>query len=82
MAVVEGWQGRFFEDFVVGDVYQHPLGRTVGAHDGAAVPAQHLGGVRHHASKQVSIPIVSLLRTLLQARQSTSTAPLRNRNDD
>jgi itaconyl-CoA hydratase len=21
--------GRFFEDFVVGDVYQHPLGRTI-----------------------------------------------------
>jgi itaconyl-CoA hydratase len=25
----EGWQGRFYEDFVVGDVYRHPLGRTV-----------------------------------------------------
>ncbi len=24
-----GWTGRFFEDFEVGDVYQHPLGRTV-----------------------------------------------------
>ena len=24
-----GWQGRFFEDFSVGDVYQHPLGRTI-----------------------------------------------------
>jgi itaconyl-CoA hydratase len=23
------WQGRFFEDFNVGDVYQHPLGRTI-----------------------------------------------------
>ncbi len=29
MAVREGWRGRFFEDFEVGDVYQHPLGRTV-----------------------------------------------------
>ena len=29
MAIKEGWQGRFFEDFEVGDVYQHPLGRTV-----------------------------------------------------
>jgi acyl dehydratase len=29
MATTEGWQGRFFEDFTVGDVYQHPLGRTV-----------------------------------------------------
>jgi itaconyl-CoA hydratase len=23
------WQGRYFEDFAVGDVYRHPLGRTV-----------------------------------------------------
>ena len=29
MALKEGWRGRFFEDFEVGDVYPHPLGRTV-----------------------------------------------------
>ena len=29
MAVKEGWKGRVFEDFEVGDVYVHPLGRTV-----------------------------------------------------
>ena len=29
MPVKAGWTGRFFEDFTVGDVYQHPLGRTV-----------------------------------------------------
>ncbi len=29
MAVKQGWGGRVFEDFEVGDVYQHPLGRTV-----------------------------------------------------
>lgn len=29
MTVREGWKGRFFEDFEVGDVYEHPLGRTV-----------------------------------------------------
>ncbi len=29
MAVKEGWRGRFYEDFEVGDVYEHPLGRTV-----------------------------------------------------
>ena len=29
MTVHTGWQGRFYEDFVVGDVYEHPLGRTV-----------------------------------------------------
>jgi itaconyl-CoA hydratase len=27
--LVEGWQGRFYEDFAVGDVYKHPYGRTV-----------------------------------------------------
>jgi acyl dehydratase len=27
--VKEGWRGRFFEDFEVGDIYEHPLGRTV-----------------------------------------------------
>jgi len=29
MTTKEGWHGRFFEDFEVGDVYQHQLGRTV-----------------------------------------------------
>ena len=29
MATHQGWIGRFFEDFVEGDVYEHPLGRTV-----------------------------------------------------
>ena len=27
--LVEGWQGRFYEDFAVDDVYKHPYGRTV-----------------------------------------------------
>jgi itaconyl-CoA hydratase len=35
MTVKEGWQGRFFEDFEVGDVYEHPLGRTVTTTDNA-----------------------------------------------
>jgi acyl dehydratase len=29
MTTHAGWQGNFFEDFVVGDIYDHPLGRTV-----------------------------------------------------
>jgi len=29
MSIKEGWRGRFFEDFTIGDSYQHPLGRTV-----------------------------------------------------
>src|SRR3989442_8768646 len=33
MAIKPGWAGRVFEDFQVGDVYEHPLGRTVVAAD-------------------------------------------------
>ena len=29
MAKRDGWTGRVFEDFQVGDVYEHPLGRTI-----------------------------------------------------
>jgi len=33
MPITTGWTGRLFEDFEVGDVYQHPLGRTIIAAD-------------------------------------------------
>jgi itaconyl-CoA hydratase len=33
MATKPGWTGRVFEDFEAGDVYEHPLGRTVLAAD-------------------------------------------------
>ena len=33
MAVKKGWTGRVYEDFEVGDIYIHPLGRTVLATD-------------------------------------------------
>lgn len=29
----DGWQGRFYEDFEIGDLYQHPLGRTISEAD-------------------------------------------------
>src|SRR3954452_16565448 len=29
MAIKAGWTGRVYEDFEVGDVYRHPLGRTI-----------------------------------------------------
>ncbi len=35
MTVKEGWRGRFFEDFEIGDIYEHPLGRTVTTTDNA-----------------------------------------------
>src|SRR6266403_144241 len=33
MAIKPGWEGRFFEDFEVGDVYRCRLGRTVTEND-------------------------------------------------
>jgi len=33
MPIKQGWTGRVFEDFEVGDIYLHPLGRTVLAAD-------------------------------------------------
>lgn len=33
MAIKQGWTGRVFEDFEVGDIYEHPMGRTVIAAD-------------------------------------------------
>ena len=33
MASKPGWTGRVFEDFAVGDIYEHPLGRTLLAAD-------------------------------------------------
>lgn len=35
MTMVPSWRGRFFEDFTVGDMYRHPLGRTVTQTDNA-----------------------------------------------
>ena len=29
MTVKPGWEGRYYEDFEVGDIYRHPLGRTI-----------------------------------------------------
>ena len=29
MAIKPGWRGRVFEDFEAGDVFEHPLGRTI-----------------------------------------------------
>ena len=33
MPIKQGWTGRVYEDFEVGDIYVHPLGRTITAAD-------------------------------------------------
>lgn len=42
MQIKQGWRGRVFEDFTVGDIYPHALGRTITACSGdSPVPACH-----------------------------------------
>ncbi len=33
MPIKQGWEGRCYEDFEVGDIYVHPLGRTINSAD-------------------------------------------------
>jgi itaconyl-CoA hydratase len=33
MTIKPGWRGRFYEDFEAGDIYRHPLGRTISEAD-------------------------------------------------
>jgi itaconyl-CoA hydratase len=33
MTIKNGWDGRYFEDFEAGDIYPHPLGRTLTQND-------------------------------------------------
>ena len=70
MSVKTGWEGRFFEDFEVGDEYRHPLGRTVTQHDNIwftlltqNVAAVHFDG--HYAAKtEFGKPLVNSCFTL------------------
>ena len=70
MAVKEGWRGRFFEDFEVGDVYEHPLGRTVTTTDNAwfTLLTQNTAAIhfdRHYAAQtKFGRPLVDSTFTL------------------
>ena len=70
MALKEGWRGRFFEDFEVGDVYEHPLGRTVTTTDNAwfTLLTQNTAPVHfdHHYASQTEFgkPLVDSTFTL------------------
>lgn len=53
MTVKPGWQGRFFEDFEIGDVYRHPLGRTVEATDNTWFTLLTMNTNQAHFNSQV-----------------------------
>ncbi len=70
MAVKKGWTGRVYEDFEVGDVYEHPLGRTVLAADNVwfTLLTQNTNPVHfdHHfaAATEFGKPLVNSCLTL------------------
>lgn len=70
MTVKEGWRGRFFEDFETGDVYPHPLGRTITTHDNISFTllTQNTAALHfdHHYARQTEFgrPLVNSTLTL------------------
>ncbi|MDH3692364.1 MAG: MaoC family dehydratase [Gammaproteobacteria bacterium] len=70
MSIKTGWQSRFFEDFEVGDVYQHPLGRTVTSTDNSwfTLLTQNTAPIHfdHHYASQTEFkrPLVNSTFTL------------------
>jgi len=70
MTIKNGWNGRFFEDFEVGDVYEHPLGRTVTSTDNSWFTLLTQNTARahfdHHYAAQTEFgrPIVNSCLTL------------------
>jgi itaconyl-CoA hydratase len=78
MSVKQGWAGRVYEDFEVGDVYQHPLGRTVLSVDNSwfTLLTQNVNPIHfdHHYAAQTEFgkPLVDSTFTLaLVTGQST-----------
>jgi acyl dehydratase len=78
MPVKQGWAGRFYEDFEVGDIYQHPLGRTITTTDDIwfSLLTQNTAPIHfdHHYSAQTEFgrPLVNSTFTLaLVTGQST-----------
>lgn len=79
MAIKHGWAGRFYEDFSVGDTYEHSLGRTISETDNSwfTLLTQNTARIhvdRHYASKtEYGRPLVNSTFTLaLVTGQSVS----------
>jgi itaconyl-CoA hydratase len=70
MAVKKGWTGRVYEDFEVGDVYEHPLGRTILSADNSwfTLLTQNTNAIHfdHHYASQTEFgrPLVDSTFTL------------------
>ena len=70
MNLKEGWSGRSFEDFQVGDMYEHPLGRTITSVDNIwfTLLTQNTAPIHfdHHYASQTEFgkPLVNSCLTL------------------
>ena len=70
MSAITGWAGRFYEDFAVGDVYPHPLGRTITSTDNSwfTLLTQNTAPLHfdHHYASQTEFgrPLVNSTLTL------------------
>lgn len=76
--VVVGWTGRLFEDFIVGDIYYHPFGKTITEADNQSITlmTQNVSKthVDHNFAKNTEFerPLVNSVLTLaLVTGQST-----------
>ncbi|NDL61101.1 MaoC family dehydratase [Phytoactinopolyspora mesophila] len=49
-----GWKGRYYEDFEVGDHYQHPLGRTINEADNAWFTLLTMNTNQNHFNAEVA----------------------------
>ncbi len=76
--VVQGWTGRLFEDFSVGDIYYHPFGKTVTQADNQAFTLMTQNVSKTHVDSnfakdtEFGVPLVNSTFTLaLVTGQST-----------
>lgn len=52
MSVKPGWKGRYYEDFEPGDIYRHPLGRTISETDNTWFTLLSLNPNQLHFNKE------------------------------
>lgn len=52
MSIIPGWEGRFYEDFTQGDIFHHPLGRTISESDNTWFTLLSMNPNQFHFNKE------------------------------
>ncbi len=55
MSIKSGWKGRYYEDFEVGDIYRHPLGRTITESDNTWFTLLSMNSNQLHFNKEFGV---------------------------